>query len=62
MVGGGSEFEAEGRREAELGYGVARRGARWQMGPGALLGLEGRRSGSGGEMTNDVMLRLRVDF
>ena len=47
----------------DAGSRTVRTGARWQVGPDAVLGLEGTRQTSGtGEAGNELMLRLVVRF
>ena len=47
----------------DAGSRTVRTGARWQVGPDAVLGLEGTRQTSGtGEAGNQLMLRLAVRF
>ena len=62
-VGHGVLTPYAGLTLGDAGRRTVRTGARWQMGAGAVLGLEGTRRTSGtGEAGNELMLRVALRF
>ena len=62
-VGHGVLTPYAGLTLGDAGSRTVRTGARWQVGPDAVLGLEGTRRTSGtGEADNELMLRVALRF